>query len=115
MKIQVVNKYKDDCTDAIYIGRGSPLGNPFPITKELPRLEAIAKYNVWIEQKLMDEDITVLTELLRLADLAKEKDIKLQCFCKPHPCHGDTIKDLVLDLMEDPKLHAYIKGVVDGE
>ena len=75
-----------------YIGRGSPLGNPFPITEALPRLQAIAKYKVWLQAKLDEQDPVVIKELTRLYVLAEKQPIALECFCYPKPCHGEIIR-----------------------
>lgn len=84
----VLNKYKDKIPEgAIYIGRGSPWGNPFPITKEDSREYVINKYKEYIKQQIKVGNIT----LQQLADLYG-KD--LVCFCKPKPCHGDVIEKL---------------------
>lgn len=68
--------------DKIYIGRGSPYGNPFKIGEDGTRQEAIAKYRDY-----MYSDRTYLAQLKAL------KDKTLCCFCKPLACHGDVIKE----------------------
>ena len=88
--MEILNKYKVETQNGTtYIGRGSPLGNPFPITKELPRLEAIAKYKVYIIDRILSNNDLIINALKALT-----KDSKLLCFCKPAPCHGDIIKDI---------------------
>ena len=88
--MEILNKYKVESTKGtIYIGRGSPLGNPFPITKELPRLEAIAKYKVYLIQRILSNNDIILNALRSL-----KEDSKLLCFCAPAPCHGDVIKEV---------------------
>lgn len=75
----------------VYIGRGSPWGNPFshlPGTKAEflvgSREEAIARYREWIQTQL---------ELLRALPTLRGK--KLGCYCKPKACHGDVLAELV--------------------
>lgn len=75
-----------------YIGRGSPLGNPYPITQALPRAQAIAKYKIWLQAKMDAQDPTVIKELTRLYVLAEKQPIALECFCYPKPCHGEIIR-----------------------
>ena len=88
--MEILNKYKVESTKGtIYIGRGSPLGNPFPITKELPRLEAIAKYKVYLIQRILSNNDIILNALRSL-----KEDSRLLCFCTPAPCHGDVIKEV---------------------
>lgn len=79
---RVFNKYhKDAPLGAVYIGRGSPYGNPFVIGYDGDRDEVIAKHKEWLlsNPELLE---TVRREL-------KNKD--LVCFCYPKPCHGDTL------------------------
>ncbi len=61
---------------AVYIGRGSPYGNPFRIGPDGNRAQVIRKFECEVLPTL---DVTAL----------RGKD--LLCFCKPWPCHGDLI------------------------
>jgi hypothetical protein len=81
----VVNIYKTKDLNYIYIGRGSPFGNPFVIGKDGTREEVIEKYRSYFKGKL--EDPTFRTMVLRL------RGKRLGCFCKPKDCHGDIIKE----------------------
>lgn len=82
MKTKVVNKYKEPYD--IYIGRGSKWGNPFEIGKDGTREEVIEKYRLYILNK---------PELLN--SLPELKGKTLGCFCKPKPCHGDVLIELL--------------------
>ena len=93
LKIDVVNKHHGKTGE--YIGRGSPLGNPFPITKELPRDEAIAKYEIWLNEQIQEQNPVVLRELERIGAMALNGSLVLQCFCSPLPCHGHVIKKVI--------------------
>jgi hypothetical protein len=77
-----------------YIGRGSPLGNPFKITKDCPREEAIKQYDDWLMSNLIQGDMDGIgVEFFRLLDIyIKTGSLNLLCFCKPSACHGDIIK-----------------------
>ena len=103
--IIVYNSHIDDYTSKpnnYYIGRPSPLGNPFThngVKTSLAKLsfktreEAIEAYG-----KYFDEAYGKNTELTKAFDeiyehYKKGEDIYLQCFCKPKPCHGDIIAD----------------------
>jgi len=75
----------------IYIGRPSIWGNPFSHKegtlaefKVNSRKEAIEKYKEYIlnNPSLLD----------KLSDL---KDKTLSCWCKPLPCHGDILIELI--------------------
>lgn len=79
----------------IYIGRGSPWGNPYThnpgrtLAKYLveTREQAINGYRRWIMEQ---------PELL--ARLPELKGKTLGCFCAPKHCHGDVLVELVEQL-----------------
>lgn len=78
--------------DAIYIGRGSPLGNPFVMRTEEDRNSVCDKYEEWFNKQVQEGNQTLLKELRKIYVLAKQKDIVLGCYCFPKRCHGETIK-----------------------
>lgn len=76
---KVLNKYRDALTitaDDVYIGRGSPWGNPFKIGIDGNRDEVCDMF----------ERVTLPT-----LDLEPLRGKNLVCFCAPHRCHGDSI------------------------
>lgn len=84
----VLNKYKDHIPhDAIYIGRGSPWGNPFPMSKTTTRQECLDKYKAWVKDQIRLGHYT-------LPQLASLHNKDLVCFCAPHPCHGHVLEKL---------------------
>jgi hypothetical protein len=98
--ISVVNKYHLKCAgeNDFYIGRGSPLGNPYPITATMTRTAAINGYEVWLKDEIEDSNLNVIRELHRIADrYLQGKDVRLVCFCNPKPCHGHVIRQVILD------------------
>lgn len=96
--IIIVNKHHDKSGE--YIGRGSPLGNPFVIGKDGSREQVIAKYRVWLNEQIMRKNPVVLDELNRLGNKAiDKKGLALQCFCYPKPCHGEVIKEKLVQAM----------------
>lgn len=96
--IIIVNKHHGKSGE--YIGRGSPLGNPFIIGKDGSREQVIAKYRVWLNEQIMRKNPVVLDELNRLGNKAiDEKGLALQCFCYPKPCHGEVIKEKLVKAM----------------
>lgn len=96
--IIIVNKHHGKSGE--YIGRGSPLGNPFVIGKDGSREQVIAKYRVWLNEQIMRKNPVVLDELNRLGNKAiDDKGLALQCFCYPKPCHGEVIKDKLVKAM----------------
>ena len=68
----------------VYIGRESKWGNKFVIGRDGDRAEVIRKYREW-----------VLGNDYLLSCLGELKDKVLGCYCKPLPCHGDVLVELV--------------------
>ena len=78
-----------------YIGRGSPLGNPFKITKDVTRQLAVDKYATLLKT-LIDTKGMSYHELNRLFNiLLCEQKLILICHCSPKPCHGNIIKQVL--------------------
>src|SRR5574343_128829 len=90
---KVVN-IKTDAYD-VYIGRGSKWGNPYSHSTNTSanyivgsRKEAIAMYRDYIMSR---------TDLLSV--IVAELDGKaLGCFCKPKPCHGDVLINIIREM-----------------
>ena len=73
----------------VYIGRPvGPLkgdwGNPFKISKETERPQALEQYRRWLWSEIKCQNIS-------LRSLASLKGQTLGCWCKPHACHGDVL------------------------
>lgn len=68
----------------IYIGRPSKWGNPFEVGKDGTRKEVIEKYKKYI-----------LSNKKLLNSLYELEGKTLGCWCKPKPCHGDVLVDLI--------------------
>jgi Domain of unknown function (DUF4326) len=75
-----------------YVGRPSPLGNPFTMQGEAERAAVIRDYEDWLAEQLLDPSSTVSREIHRLAELARKQDLCLVCWCAPLPCHANIIK-----------------------
>lgn len=102
-KIEILNKHhlKECDPTHIYIGRGSPLGNPYPV-KEYSRETAIALYGPWLKRQLFDKNEAVIDALDDIANrVMAGETVKLLCFCKPLHCHGDVIKKLVCEAIQN--------------
>lgn len=75
---KVHNKYHNTAPpDAVYCGRGSPWGNPFPIIKGQATRDQVC-------DRFRDE-------ILPHLDVTPLKGKDLVCFCKPARCHCDDI------------------------
>lgn len=82
MKTKVVNINKSG--HQVYIGRASRWGNPYRIGRDGTRMEVILKYKQYL---LSNKE---------LMDSIMELDGKvLGCHCKPKPCHGDIIVEVI--------------------
>ena len=88
--ITVGNKHHG--AKGIYVGRPSPLGNPFAMQGEATRAQVIRDYEAWLAEQLLDPKSPASIEMRRLAALARTQDICLVCFCAPKACHADIIK-----------------------
>lgn len=85
--------------DAHYVGRSNPsikkpssaLSNPFKWDKSTPKGSTLPKYREWFMKwkwhPAVEEELEMLLEELIKGDLY------LSCWCAPHPCHADVIKD----------------------
>lgn len=71
---------------AIYVGRGTPLGNPFVIGEHGTRDEVIDAYEHYLRGKIEQRDPAILTAL---AGLSAESS--LVCSCAPARCHAEVI------------------------
>ncbi len=81
MSNRVFNRYRDAPSDAVYIGRGSPFGNPFVIGKDGNRDEVCDKFERSIAHKPA-----------LIARIKRElRGKNLVCFCAPQRCHGETL------------------------
>lgn len=82
---QVFNKHIHEVpADAVYIGRPSKWGNPFPITPGANREFVIGRYRLWLEGR---PDLVAQARI----ELAG-KD--LWCYCAPQACHGDVLLEV---------------------
>lgn len=100
--ITIGNKRKGDT--GIYVGRPSPLGNPFVIGKDGTREEVIAKYREWFYDYAVHTP-RVQKELDRLVKLhALSGSLCLLCYCHPLACHADVIKEYLESVLQDKLL-----------
>jgi hypothetical protein len=78
---RVLNQHRDPIPKgAVYIGRPSPWGNPFPITATQDREAVCDRFEAWL---LTQPDL-----IARAKRELRGKD--LVCYCAPCRCHGDT-------------------------
>jgi hypothetical protein len=70
---------------AVYIGRGTALGNPYVIGEHGDRDEVCDQYEVWLNYKIDQGDVAILTALRGL-----KADSNLVCSCSGR-CHGLSV------------------------
>lgn len=74
---KVLNKHRHGTpSGAVYIGRGSPYGNPFKIGEHGTRDDVCERFE---------------REVLPALDVSALRGKDLVCFCAPARCHGDAI------------------------
>jgi hypothetical protein len=85
--------------DDVYIGRPSPLGNPFVLGRDGDRAVVIARYRTCLQEQLAaGPGNSAYAELHRLLTVARRRPLRLVCWCAPLPCHGDVIMELLREL-----------------
>lgn len=105
--IKVVNQKRTK--EGEYIGRPSPLGNPYGWTEDVPkdlrvedRETAIRCYQSWLESHMRTQTPRIIQELDRLAIKAmKDGSLTLRCWCAPLACHGDIVKAALLEAIQN--------------
>lgn len=102
MKITVVSKKQPVSSYpegvVYYVGRPTPLGNPFEIGKDGTREEIIAKYKTWLLWQMNSDNPFVIMEINNIAKIANMRNVNLQCWCAPEACHADVIKHVIEEM-----------------
>jgi|ERR1035437_3847674 hypothetical protein len=94
--IEIV-RYHDE-PNSEYMGRGSVLGNPIPITTTTSRDYVCDQYEIYLYDKVKNHNITVINELKRLHKKGTEQGyLKLGCFCVPKRCHVESIRKFLIE------------------
>ncbi len=89
--MRVWNRYQNPPENAVYIGRGSPFGNPFVIGRDGTRDEVCDKFQTYL---YANPDL-----IQQVKEELKGKD--LICFCAPQRCHGDLLLKVANELWKD--------------
>lgn len=86
--MNILNRHNlNDWPDnAVYIGRGTPLGNPYVIGEHGDRDEVCDLYDNRLAYRIQQGDPVTLTALLGL-----KANSQLVCSCAPARCHGHGI------------------------
>lgn len=106
MAINVVNKHKHLPTnDDIYVGRGSPLGNPYShrggtkaSTLVDTRERAVEMYEHLLRYHIEVGTKGVMDELNKIGHRELDgKTTNLVCYCAPLACHAQVIKKIIME------------------
>ena len=84
-----------------YIGRPSVYGNPFYMDDEEERDLSCDRFAQYFNERLQRDPhyVEAMHRLKRIA--MRQGYLKLECFCAPKRCHGDTIAEHVRKLIEE--------------
>lgn len=81
----IYNRHNDGVPkSAVYVGRGSPFGNPYRIGKDGNRAQVIIKFKDWV--KTQPKLVTLIKQKLRGRDLV--------CYCAPNLCHAEVLMEI---------------------
>jgi hypothetical protein len=100
--IRVINKRHHPDADGEYIGRPSPLGNPFSHIKSSKyasimvstRREAVSRYREWLEEQPEDSEAKKAFRNL-VEKYKRDNELVLICWCAPADCHGHVLADMI--------------------
>jgi len=107
MEITIGKARRGQPSDALpgqaYVGRPSPLGNPFQRGRHGSRAQVIARYRRWLWRRLQEPGSIQRRELERLLGRAQAGRLELLCWCAPLPCHAEVIRSALHWLAEQQR------------
>ncbi len=109
-KLQITIARKGQGLRGVYVGRPTPLGNPFRLESEEQREEVVARYATWLEEELRQGNqqvVRALGELYR--KLRREGTLTLLCFCAPKKCHAEVIGERLRLMAEAEGLRVEVR------
>jgi len=96
----------------VYVGRGSPLGNPYTSRKnskanfQVPDKEtAISKYKEYLLEEISKENVKILKEIHKIENKIRKGNVNLICYCYPKKCHAEVIREVILKRTNKKDLH----------
>jgi hypothetical protein len=111
-KLQIKVARKGQGFRGVYVGRPTPLGNPFRLEREDQREEVVRRYATWLEAEFSkgnQEVVQALEELYRR--LKSREALTLLCFCAPRRCHAEIIAEHLKKRAEAEGLEAEVHVV----
>lgn len=100
MTIEIINirDFKPSQPFDMLIDRRSPIGNPFILKDENQRDLVCDKYYEWFKHRIRLEDEKFIAYLdMLIAIYKKYEKLRLFCWCAPKRCHGETIKNYIME------------------
>lgn len=98
----VCNKRNPKRKNFVYIPihRPYPLGNPFAMREDDERGAVIERYqnafdHLYSTNKSFEKAVNEVIILLLKGD-----NVALECYCVPKPCHGNVIKEKILEIIK---------------
>jgi hypothetical protein len=88
----------------VFIGRGSPLGNPHRMRDQTPRERARVITNYFFLFPLCKEWVQAYKELE--TRFMQGESLILVCFCSPKLCHGDYIATKLMNHLGTESLNS---------
>jgi len=111
-KLQIKVARKGEGLEGFYVGRPTPLGNPFRLLREEDRNEVVARYAAWLDEQVRRGNPAVIRALEELYQrLKSEGGLTLLCFCAPKKCHAEVIAGHLKRRAEAEGLQAEVKVV----
>ena len=119
--VKVYNRKKETHNkNDFYIGRGSPLGNPYTHIKDRQtkalylcpdRDSAIDAYSHYFDimygsNKAFTEACDKIYEVYKTGE-----DVYLGCYCKPLRCHGDILAEKLQEKLSREKIAKFRKAL----
>ena len=83
-------------SNALFVARPSPLGNPYAIGPDGDRDTVISRYRQWLEARIRERDPVVCTALLGICP-----GQPLACHCSPKRCHAEEIDAVLQSGVQD--------------
>lgn len=101
--------------EGFYVGRPSPLSNPFIIAGDQTREIVIKQYGNYLINTIKENDVHIITALQNIESyLIDNGKCNLICYCSPKLCHAEIIKQVLLNklitdhwLIDDCKIGVY--------
>lgn len=100
---------------AVFVGRPSPLGNPYKLARnasDAERAACIAQYSEWLDSKLADISTDEAYMFAQLRNRVQEGPLTLVCWCAPKACHADIIAERLRTSLDD---QPHATATTDGE